>query len=154
MAIHVKVPNNVDFYRTGLSIVANNGVGPAAVHAANSIYFSLSTHPEMADADPDAKGVTTRLLEYFAKFPFDRQDANALSNLAIFQCLWGDYQSALKNVDKGIALFEVEENPRFITEVSGGGPFYPIIIKWELYLTKARVLVLLHKPEKQKSLLR
>lgn len=31
--------------------------------------------------------------------------------------------------------------------MSGGGPFYPIIIKWELYLTKARVLVLLKRPD-------
>jgi hypothetical protein len=35
--------------------------------------------------------------------------------------------------------------------MSGGGPFYPIIIKWELYLTKARTLVLLEEHEKAKE---
>ena len=72
------------------------------------------------------------------------------SNLALFQTAWGKHKEALISVDKGIALFSSELQQKHVTEMSGGGQFYPIIIKWELYLTKARVLVLLNKPDQAK----
>ncbi len=55
------------------------------------------------------------------------------------------------SAEKGIDLFKADLSQKYVTEMSGGGAFYPIIIKWELMLTKARTLVLLEQHEKAKE---
>jgi tetratricopeptide (TPR) repeat protein len=147
----MKAPDSVMFHRGGLFRLAQQGVGPAAAHAANSLYFRIIKEDNLSEVPLEAREKITSLLNYYSSYQFDRQDANALSNLAMLQSAWGDYKKALESAEKGIALFKAELSQKFVTEMSGGGPFYPIIIKWELYLTKARVLVLLEQHEKAKE---
>jgi hypothetical protein len=143
--------DNMMFHRGGLFRIANQGIGPAAVHALNTLYFKIISQDDVTTIDVSARGKIEAILTYFAQYPFDRQDANAYSNLALLQTAWGKHKEALVSADKGIALFSTELQQKHVTEMSGGGQFYPIIIKWELYLTKARVLVLLNKPEQAKE---
>ena len=143
--------DNMMFHRGGLFRIANQGVGPAAVHALNTLYFKIISQDDVTTIDVSARGKIEAILTYFAQYPFDRQDANAYSNLALLQTGWGKHKEALVSADKGIALFNTELQQKHVTEMSGGGQFYPIIIKWELYLTKARVLVLLNQTEQAKE---
>ena len=143
--------DNVMFHRGGLFRIANQGVGPATVHALNTLYFKILSQDDVTTIDESSRENIEEILTYFTRYPFDRQDANAFSNLALLQTAWGKHKEALVSVDKGIALFSSELQQKHVTEMSGGGQFYPIIIKWELYLTKARVLVLLNKPDKAKE---
>ena len=143
--------DNVMFHRGGLFRIANQGIGPAAVHALNTLYFKMISQDDVTTIPESARKNIEAILTYFTQYPFDRQDANAYSNLALLQTAWGKHSEALKSVDSGIALFSSELQQKHVTEMSGGGQFYPIIIKWELYLTKARVLVLLNKPEQAKE---
>ena len=143
--------DNMMFHRGGLFRIASQGVGPAAVHALNTLYFKIISQDDVTTIDVSARGKIEAILTYFAQYPFDRQDANAYSNLALLQTGWGKHKEALASADKGIALFNTELQQKHVTEMSGGGQFYPIIIKWELYLTKARVLVLLNQTEQAKE---
>jgi len=143
--------DNMMFHRGGLFRIASQGVGPAAVHALNTLYFKIISQDDVTTIDVSARGKIEAILTYFAQYPFDRQDANAYSNLALLQTAWGKHKEALSSADKGIALFSSELQQKHVTEMSGGGQFYPIIIKWELYLTKARVLVLLNQTEQAKE---
>ena len=143
--------DNVMFHRAGLFRIANQGIGPATVHALNTLYFKIITQDDVTTIDISAREKIETILTYFTQFPFDRQDANAFSNLALLQTAWGKHKEALDSADNGIALFRNELHQKHVTEMSGGGQFYPIIIKWELYLTKARVLVLLDKSEQAKE---
>jgi tetratricopeptide (TPR) repeat protein len=143
--------DNMMFYRGGLFRIANQGIGPAAVHALNTLYFKIISQDDVTTIDVSARGKIEAILTYFTQYPFDRQDANAYSNLALLQTAWGKHKEALASADKGIALFSSELQQKHVTEMSGGGQFYPIIIKWELYLTKARVLVLLNQTEQAKE---
>jgi len=143
--------DNMMFHRGGLFRIASQGVGPAAVHALNTLYFKIISQDDVTTIDVSARGKIEAILTYFAQYPFDRQDANAYSNLALLQTGWGKHKEALVSADKGIALFNTELQQKHVTEMSGGGQFYPIIIKWELYLTKARVLVLLNQTEQAKE---
>jgi hypothetical protein len=143
--------DNMMFHRGGLFRIASQGVGPAAVHALNTLYFKIISQDDVTTIDVSARGKIEAILTYFAQYPFDRQDANAYSNLALLQIGWGKHKEALVSADKGIALFNTELQQKHVTEMSGGGQFYPIIIKWELYLTKARVLVLLNQTEQAKE---
>ena len=147
----MKAPDSVMFHRGGLFRLAQQGVGPAAAHAANSLYFRIIKEDNLSEVPLEAREKITSLLNYYSSYQFDRQDANALSNLAMLQSAWGDYKKALESAEKGTALFKAELSQKFVTEMSGGGPFYPNVIKWELYLTKARVLVLLEQHEKAKE---
>jgi hypothetical protein len=143
--------DNMMFHRGGLFRIANQGVGPASVHALNTLYFRIISQDDVTTIDVSAREKIEEIITYFTQYPFDRQDANAYSNLALLQTAWGKHKEALVSADKGIALFSTELQQKHVTEMSGGGQFYPIIIKWELYLTKARVLVLLNKPEQAKE---
>jgi hypothetical protein len=143
--------NNMMFHRAGLFRIANQGIGPATVHALNTLYFKIISQDDVTTIDVSARGKIEEILTYYAQYPFDRQDANAFSNLALLQTAWGKHKEALVSADNGIALFSTELQQKHVTEMSGGGQFYPIIIKWELYLTKARVLVLLNKSEEAKE---
>ena len=143
--------DNMMFHREGLFRIANQGVGPASVHALNTLYFRIISQDDVTTIDVTAREKIEEIITYFTQYPFDRQDANAYSNLALLQTAWGKHKEALVSADKGIALFSTELQQKHVTEMSGGGQFYPIIIKWELYLTKARVLVLLNKPEQAKE---
>ena len=147
----MKLPDAQMFYRAGLFRLAQNGIGPAAVHALNSLYFTIIKEDNLNETPFEARKKISEILRYFSSYQFDRQDANALSNLSMLQSAWGDYRAALESAEKGIALFKAELSQKYVTEMSGGGPFYPIIIKWELYLTKARTLVLLEEHEKAKE---
>jgi hypothetical protein len=142
---------NMMFHREGLFRIANQGVGPAAVHALNTLYFRIISQDDVTTIDVSAREKIEEIITFFTQYPFDRQDANAFSNLALLQTAWGKHKEALVSADKGIALFNTELQQKHVTEMSGGGQFYPIIIKWELYLTKARVLVLLNKSEQAKE---
>jgi hypothetical protein len=142
---------NMMFHREGLFRIANQGVGPAAVHALNTLYFRIISQDDVTTIDVSAREKIEEIITFFTQYPFDRQDANAFSNLALLQTAWGKHKEALASADKGIALFNTELQQKHVTEMSGGGQFYPIIIKWELYLTKARVLVLLNKSEQAKE---
>lgn len=142
---------NIGFYRAGLFKLVNQGMGAVPVHALNSLYFKIILQDDLSQFDNDAKLNVTALLEYFSEWQFDRQDANALSNLSMLQIAWVQYKSALSSADRGIALFKADLTQKFVTDMSSEGPFYPIIIKWELMLTKARVLVLVEQPEKAKE---
>lgn len=142
---------NVMFYRGGLFRIATQGVGAAPVHAINTLYFRIVSEDDVTGIEEPARSNIESMLEYYSHYPFDRQDANALSNLALLQSAWGKQKEALESTERGIALFNSDLAQKHVTEMSGGGKFYPIIIKWELYLTKARVLVLLNKPEKAKE---
>jgi hypothetical protein len=143
--------DNMMFHREGLFRIANQGVGPASVHALNTLYYRIISQDDVTTIDVSAREKIEEIITYFTQYPFDRQDANAFSNLALLQTAWGKHKDALHSADKGIALFSSELQQKHVTEMSGGGQFYPIIIKWELYLTKARVLVLLNKPEQAKE---
>jgi tetratricopeptide (TPR) repeat protein len=128
----MKLPDAQMFYRAGL-------------------YFTIIKEDNLNETPFEARKKISEILRYFSSYQFDRQDANALSNLSMLQSAWGDYKAALDSAEKGIALFKAELSQKYVTEMSGGGPFYPIIIKWELYLTKARTLVLLEEHEKAKE---
>ena len=143
--------DSVLFHRGGLFRISNQGIGPATSHATNSLYFRVAQQDDVTQIEMGARKKIEDLLNYYSQFPFDRQDANALSNLSMLQSAWGKYKEALESAEKGIALFKSDLQQKHVTEMSGGGPFYPIIIKWELYLTKARVLVLLEQHEKAKE---
>jgi hypothetical protein len=143
--------DNMMFHREGLFRIASQGVGPATVHALNTLYFRIISQDDVTTIPEPAREKIEKIITFFAQYPFDRQDANAYSNLALLQTAWGKHKKALISADKGIALFNTELQQKHVTEMSGGGQFYPIIIKWELYLTKARVLVLLNKPEEAKE---
>jgi tetratricopeptide (TPR) repeat protein len=143
--------DNMMFHRGGLFRIANQGIGPAAVHALNTLYFKMISQDDVTTVPESARKNIEDILTYFTQYPFDRQDANAYSNLALLQTAWGKHKEALASADKGIALFSSELQQKHVTEMSGGGQFYPIIIKWELYLTKARVLVLLNQTEQAKE---
>jgi hypothetical protein len=142
---------NILFYRGGLFRLVNQGMGAVPVHAVNSLYFKIVNQDDVSQFDSETKVNVMAVLEYFSEWQFDRQDANALSNLSMFQVAWGEFKSALSSAERGIALFKADLTQKFVTDMSGGGPFYPIIIKWELMLTKARVLILLEQPEKAKE---
>jgi hypothetical protein len=142
---------NLTFYRAGLFRLVNQGMGAVPVHALNSLYFKILMQDDVSQFDSDTKVKVTAMMEYYSEWQFDRQDANALSNLSMMQTAWGEYKSALASADRGIALFKADLTQKFVTDMSSEGPFYPIIIKWELLLTKARVLVLLEQPEKAKE---
>ena len=143
--------DNVMFHRGGLFRLATQGVGPAAVHALNTLYFEIISQDDVTTIPENARQKIEEIISYFTSYPFDRQDANAFSNLALLQTAWGKQKEALVSANKGIALFNSDLQQKHVTEMSGGGQFYPIIIKWELYLTKARVLVLLNQPEQAKE---
>ena len=143
--------DNVMFHRGGLIRLATQGVGPAAVHALNTLYFKIISQDDVTTIPENARQKIEEIISYFTSYPFDRQDANAFSNLALLQTAWGKQKEALVSANKGIALFNSDLQQKHVTEMSGGGQFYPIIIKWELYLTKARVLVLLNQPEQAKE---
>jgi hypothetical protein len=143
--------DNVMFHRGGLFRLATQGVGPAAVHALNTLYFKIISQDDVTTIPENARQKIEEIISYFTSYPFDRQDANAFSNLALLQTAWGKQKEALVSANKGIALFTSDLQQKHVTEMSGGGQFYPIIIKWELYLTKARVLVLLNQPEQAKE---
>lgn len=143
--------DNVMFHRGGLYRLAIQGVGPAAVHALNTLYFKIISQDDVTTIPETARQKIEEIISYYTSYPFDRQDANAFSNLALLQTAWGKHKEALVSVNKGIALFNSDLQQKHVTEMSGGGQFYPIIIKWELYLTKARVLVLLNQPEEAKE---
>lgn len=147
----MKAPDANIFHRNGLFRLAQQGVGPAAVHALNTLYFTIVREDNLNEIPFDAREKITNILDYFSSYQFDRQDANALSNLSLLQSGWGDYKSALVSAEKGIDLFKADLSQKYVTEMSGGGAFYPIIIKWELMLTKARTLVLLEQHEKAKE---
>lgn len=142
---------NLMFYRAGLFRLVSQGMGAVPVHALNSLYFKILLQDDVSQFDNASKLNVTAMMEYYSEWQFDRQDANALSNLSMFQTAWGQYKSALASADRGIALFKADLTQKFVTDMSSEGPFYPIIIKWELMLTKARVLVLLEQPEKAKE---
>ena len=142
---------NMSFYRAGLFRLVSQGVGAVPVHALNSLYFKIVMQDDISQFDSETKVNVTAMMEYFSEWQFDRQDANALSNLSMMQVEWGEYKSALASADRGIALFKADLTQKYVTDMSGGGPFYPIIIKWELMLTKARVLILLEQPEQAKE---
>ena len=142
---------NMSFYRAGLFRLVSQGVGAVPVHALNSLYFKIVMQDDISQFDSETKVNVTAMMEYFSEWQFDRQDANALSNLSMMQVEWGEYKSALASADRGIALFKADLTQKYVTDMSGGGPFYPIIIKWELMLTKARVLILLEQHEKAKE---
>jgi hypothetical protein len=142
---------NLTFYRAGLFRLVNQGMGAVPVHALNSLYFKILMQDDVSQFDSETKLNLTAMFEYFSEWQFDRQDANALSNLSMMQTAWGQYKSALASAERGIALFKADLTQKFVTDMSSEGPFYPIIIKWELQLTKARVLVLLEQPEKAKE---
>jgi hypothetical protein len=143
--------DNVMFHRGGLYRLAIQGVGPAAVHALNTLYFKIISQDDVTTIPETARQKIEEIISYYTSYPFDRQDANAFSNLALLQTAWGKHKEALISANKGIALFNSDLQQKHVTEMSGGGQFYPIIIKWELYLTKARVLVLLNQPEEAKE---
>ena len=143
--------DNLMFYRAGLYRLVSQGMGAVPVHALNSLYFKILMQDDVSQFDQESKLNVTAMMEYYSEWQFDRQDANALSNLSMMQIAWGQYKSALASSDRGIALFKADLTQKFVTDMSSEGPFYPTVIKWELLLTKARVLVLLEQPEKAKE---
>lgn len=145
-----KVPENHQFYKNGLNILMKAGIGPAVVHAANSLHFEVLSEGNPSAIPSGGRELISRVLTYFSDWKFDYQGANALSNLSIFQAAWGDYAGALKSIERGISLFQHELDPMLNTEMSGSGanPFYPSIIKWELLLNKGKYLIATGKSDK------
>lgn len=148
---HLENYDHVTFHRGGLWRLVNQGIGPVTVHALNSLYFRMISQDDVTAIPESARINIENILTYFTQFPYDRQDSNAFSNLALLQTAWGNHKEALESANRGIALFASELQPKYITELSGSGLFYPIIIKWELYFTKARILILLIRPNEAKE---
>lgn len=134
---------NEKFYREGLFGLVNIGVGTGPVHAMNSLYFRVANRDDLSKRDPQARQNITDLHMYFSDWNFDKQNANALSNLAMLQLNWGDFDRALKSANLALELYEKPLTQKYQTEYTSNSEFYPIIIKWEVMITKARVLILL-----------
>jgi len=138
----------------GYATLINRGCGSIFMHSINTFYFSVGKirREEIAAFTEEEKMGPRKILRFASTYPVDNQDANALSNLAVYELLWKEYENSLAITNEGLAKLEVPLLP-IPSDAWRDIPENRLPIKLELLLTKARALVGLGRKGEAKSVL-
>ena len=149
-----KDPKGWEILENGYYSVIDRGCGMAPMNALNSLVFYMCRkHPDkVTQFAEDAREFPRSALRYFSRFAIDNQDANALSNLAYLEFLWGNWKESLAIADEGLANLK-EDAVFYHSGLGGEDPSTTIPIRLELLITKARTHLAQGNNEEAKQLI-
>ena len=132
----------------------NRGCGTISMHSINTFYFRVGKkrREEIATFSEADKQFLRRALRYMATYGVENQDANALSNLAVYELNWRDYERAIATAEEGLAKLKKSLAP-IPSDLWQDNDESRLPIRLELLLTQARAYVGLGKKTEAKRLL-
>ncbi|MFM8236119.1 MAG: hypothetical protein ACKN9N_07050 [Actinomycetota bacterium] len=132
----------------------NRGCGTISMHSINTFYFRVGKkrREEIAAFGEVDKQFPRRALRYMATYAVENQDANALSNLAVYELNWRDYERAITTAEEGLAKLK-KSLPPTPSDLWQDNDASRLPIRLELLLTQARSYVGLGKKTEAKRLL-
>jgi hypothetical protein len=149
-----KDKNANEILSSGFWSLIHRSCGSVPLHSVNSFFYNLTEKhsDQVSKYNENDKTLIRRILGYYSQYPIDDQNANALSNLARFEFLWGDLEKSLGSAGKAIQALS-EKSKHYHDELWNFSELNRLPIKFEAQITQARCYVLLGKTPEAKNLL-